>query len=47
MVLKTGGKSAVGTDEATAAAVMDWHIQPSPVHRVLQCYDWTNNIILL
>ena len=35
MGLKTGGKSAVGTDEATAAAVMDWHIQPSPVHSML------------
>ena len=35
MVLKTGGKSAIGTDKATVAAVMDWHIQPSPVHNVL------------
>ena len=47
MRLKTGGKSAFGTDQATVAAVMDWHIQPSPVHCVLQCYDWTNYIILL
>ena len=47
MGLKTGGKSAVGTDEATVVAVMNWHIQSSPVHSVLQCYDWTNNIILL
>ena len=50
--LKTGGKSAVGTDKATVDAVMDWHIQCS-LHQcivccsVLQCYDWTNYIILL
>ena len=48
--LKTGGKSAIGTDKATVAAVMDWHIQYSlhhAVHSGLQCYDWTNYIILL
>ena len=37
MGLKTGGKSAIGTDEATVAAVMDWHIQPSPANLCTGC----------
>ena len=37
MRLKTGGKSAFGTDKATVAAVMDWHIQPSPADLCTEC----------
>ena len=45
MGLKTGGKSTVGTDEATVAAVMDWHIQPSPADLCTGCCSVMTGLI--